>query len=100
MKKAEIIPVYKKNRPLKKMNDRPVSLFPHMSKIFERLIYKQINSYMCNKSSKYITNFRKYHETQHSLLVMLEKRKKALGEGEDVYIHVLCSWIFRKLLTL
>ena len=35
---------------------------------------------MCDKLSKYITGFRKFHGTQHSLLVMLEKRKKALDK--------------------
>ena len=43
LKKAEINPVYKKDYPLKKENYRPVSLLPHVSKIFGRLIYKQIN---------------------------------------------------------
>ena len=70
LKKAEIIPVYKKERSFKKGELRPVSLLPHESKIFERLIYNQINDYMCDKLSKYITGFRQYHGTQHSLLVM------------------------------
>ena len=56
LKKAEIIPVYKRDDPLKKENYRPVSLLPHVSKIFEGLIYKQINGYMCDKLSKYIAN--------------------------------------------
>ena len=73
LQKAEIVPVYKKYDPLKKDNCRPVSLLPHVSKISERLTYKQINEYMGNKLSKYITGFRKCHATQHSLLVMLEK---------------------------
>ena len=88
MKKAEIIPVYKKDDPLKKENYSPVSLLLYMSKIFERLIYKQINGYMCDKLSKYITGFRKCHGTQHSLLVMLEKWEKALDKRECLYhIH-------------
>ena len=55
-----------------------------MSQIFERLIYKQINDYMCDKLSKYLTGFRKCHGTQHSLPVMLEKWKKVLAKGENV----------------
>ena len=38
---------------------------------------------MCDKLSKYITGFRKCHGTQHSLLVMLEKWKKALDKREN-----------------
>ena len=53
---------------------------PDVSKIFERLIYKQINSYMCDKLSKYIIGFKKCHGTQHSLLIMLEKLKKSLDK--------------------
>ena len=33
---------------------------------------------------KYITGFRKYHGTQNSILVMLEKPKRALDKGENV----------------
>ena len=36
-------PLFKKEDPLKKENYRPVSLLPHLSKVFERIIYKQIN---------------------------------------------------------
>ena len=34
--------VYKKNDPLKSGNNRSASLLPYVSKIFERLIDKQI----------------------------------------------------------
>ena len=74
LKKAETIPVYKKDDPLKKENYRPVSLLSDVSKIFERLVYK--HDYICDKLSKNITDFRNCHGTQHSLLVMLEKWKK------------------------
>ena len=39
-KKTEIIPLYKNDNHLKKKNYIPVTLFPYVSKIFERLIYK------------------------------------------------------------
>ena len=56
----------------KKENYRPVSLLTRVSKIFERLACKQVNGYICDKLSKYITGFRKCHGKQHSLLVILE----------------------------
>ena len=65
------MPVYKNLDPLQKENYRPVSLLPHISKVFERVIYKQINNFMENKISKCITGFRKSHGTQHSLTIML-----------------------------
>ena len=73
LKHSEVIPVYKKLDPLKKENYRPVSLLPHVSKVFERIIYQQINTYMKDKLSKCLTGFRKSHGTQQLLVTMLEK---------------------------
>ena len=55
LKQSEVIPVYKKLDPLEKENYRPVSLLPHVSKVFERIIYIQINTYMEGKISNYVT---------------------------------------------
>ena len=49
---------------LKKEIYRPVSLLPHVSKVFKRIIYKQINTLMEGKLSKYLTGFRKLHGTK------------------------------------
>ena len=84
LKKSEVFPLYKKEDPLKKKNYRPVSLLPHVSKAFERVIYKHINSYMEDKLSKYISDFRKAHGTQHSLITIPEKWKSVLDKGEYV----------------
>ena len=83
LKLSEVIPLYKKLDPLKKENYRPVSLLPHVSKVFERIIYKQIMSYVTNLLSDYITGFRKSHGSQHCLVKMLEKWKSAL-DNESV----------------
>ena len=84
LKHSEVIPVYKKLDPLKKENYRPVSLLPHVSKVFERIIYQQINTYMKDKLSKCLTGFKKSYGTQHLLVTMLEKWKKAVDKGECV----------------
>ena len=42
---------------------------------------------MENKFLKYVTDFRKSHGTQHSLMIMLEKWKNVLDKGE--YLCVL-----------
>ena len=82
LKLSEVIPLYKKLDPLKKEKYRPVSLLPHVSKVFEIIICKQINTHMEDKLSKYLTGFRKSYETQHLLVAMLEKWKKAVINGE------------------
>ena len=46
-----------------KHNYRPVSTLPNLSKVFEKLIYSQINTYGNDKLSKYLTVFRKNHST-------------------------------------
>ena len=84
LKLLEVILVYKKLDPLQKENYRPVSLLPHVSKIFERIIHKQIMNYMTYKLAHSITGFRKSHKTQNSLVMILEKWKRALDKGEYV----------------
>ena len=64
-----------------KQNYRPVSTLSNLSKVFEKLIYSQINTYMSNKSSKYLTEFRKNHNTKHALLNMTENWKSNLNKG-------------------
>ena len=40
LKRADIIPIFKKNDPLNKENYRPLSILSHMAKVFERLVYE------------------------------------------------------------
>ena len=61
-----------------------VSLLSHMSKAFERIIYNQIIKYIEPFLSNLLTGFRKNHNTQHSLLKMLESFKEALDKGNSV----------------
>ena len=63
-----------------------MSLLPHASKVFERIIYKQINIYIQDKLSKHITGFQKSNGTQHSLITMLEKWKSALDKGGNICV--------------
>ena len=42
LKAAEVTLIFKKNDDLDKENYRPVSILPHVSKVFERVMYIQI----------------------------------------------------------
>ena len=75
LKKAEVTPVYKKDNMKCKRNQRPISTLSDLSKIFKKLIYSQIITYMSDKFSKYLTEFRENHNTQHALLNMTENWK-------------------------
>ena len=81
LKLAEVSPVFKKKDDLDKENYRPVIILSHVSKFFERIMYEQIEDFMEDKLSNLLTGFRKNHSSQHCLMCMLEKRKKALDKG-------------------
>ena len=59
-------------------NYRPVSIHPPISKIYERVLYTQINCFTENILSKFLCGFRKGTSAQHCQIVMLEKWKKAV----------------------
>ena len=82
LKLADITPVFKKGDKDCKNNYRPVSILSNVSKIFEKMIFRQISSYMESFLSKYQTGFRKGYSTQQCLLTMLEKWKRAVDNGK------------------
>ena len=84
LKLAEVTPVYKKKDPHNKENYCPVSVLSHVSKIIEKIVYEHINSYMEPRFSHLLCGFRKNHNTQHSLLKMLEKWKLVLDKGYNI----------------
>ena len=81
LKNAIITPTFKKEDRLLKINYRPVSILPTLSKVYEKVIYPQIYEYFNGIFSKYLGGFRKGHSTQHCLLFMLDKLKEALDKG-------------------
>ena len=81
LKFAEVSPVFKKKDYLDKENYRPVSVLSHVSKVFERIMYQQIEDFMKDKLSILLTGFRKNHNIQRCLMNMLERWKRALDKG-------------------
>ena len=81
LKLAEVSSVFKKKNDLDKENFRPVSVLSHVPKVFERIMYQQIEGFMKDKLSNLLTGFRKNHNTQNCLMSMLERWKKALDKG-------------------
>ena len=49
LKLAEVSPIFKKKDDLDKENYRPVSVLPHVSKVFEKIMHHQIYGYMKDK---------------------------------------------------
>ena len=87
LKIAEITPIYKKANPFEKDNYIPSSILSNISKIFERIMHNQSNSFFINRLSKYQCGFRKGFGTQHCLLVMIEKLPK-IQDNKGVFAAV------------
>ena len=82
LKLADITPLHKKLETINKENYRPVSLLPVVSKLFERLMQKQIIAYIEKLLSPYLCGYRKGFNSQYALIAMIEKWKKCLdGDG-------------------
>ena len=62
-------------------NSRPISVLPTVSKLFERIMDKQIVAYITPFLSSLFCGFRKGYNAQHALVRLLEKFKISLDEG-------------------
>ena len=78
LKLADVTPIFKKGDATLTKNYRPVSVLPTISKIFERLMLKQIVSYIEKFLSPYLCGYRKGFSTQTALLSLIERWKITL----------------------
>ena len=82
LKLADITPVFKKKDPLNKINYRPVSVLPSVSKIFEKLLQHQLVNYIENYLSPHLYGYRKGYSSQQALISLIENWKKSLDKKE------------------
>ena len=80
LKLADVTPAHKKGDRTDKSNYRPISILTNISKVFERLMFYQMYTYIENILSNYQCGFRKNYSSQHCLLIMLERWKKCLDK--------------------
>ena len=83
-KYVDITPVLKKGDTTDKTNYRPISSLSNLSKVFEKLTYTQINSFMEPKLYKYLAGFRVKYNTHHALLKTIETWRAMLNKGNKV----------------
>ena len=81
LKLADITPTYKKEDPTNVKNYRPISVLPTVSKIFERLIQKQLSLHFNQYLSPFLCGYRKGFNTQHALITLIEKWKLSLDSN-------------------
>ena len=63
LKAAEVTPIFRKNDDLDKGNYEPVNVLPHVSKVFERITYIQIENFMEWQVIKIAYRFQENHST-------------------------------------
>ena len=75
LKVARVIPVFKSSDETLLTNYRPISLLPSISKVFEKVIFKQLHSYFKSNSLYFMSQygFREQHSTELAALELVDK---------------------------
>ena len=93
LKIAKVIPLYKKGDKALLDNYRPISILPSISKIFERIIFNQINDHFTSHDLYYNGQygFREKHSTQLAALELIDRITHELDMGNtpiNIYIDL------------
>ena len=84
LKIADITPIFKKDDPLDKTNYRPISILPTVSKIFERILFNQLQLFSNKFLLPLLCGFRKGYSTQYALISLLQKWQKCLDVSDGI----------------
>ena len=70
LKKAKVVPVYKNDDETEPGNYRPISLLSIFNRIFEKLMYHRLKSYLGKNDILFKSQygFRENHSTQHAII--------------------------------
>ena len=90
LKLGKITPIFKKENEELLENYRPVSTLPLFGKIFEKIIYKRLYSFLVGQGILHDSQFgfRKSHSTSHALNYSIYHIQEALKKRSS------CSWHF------
>ena len=85
LKLARVKPLFKKGNTFDPGNYRPISILPALSKIFEKLILKQVTQYFNENQLLYQSQygFRKGHSTEHAVLELVDHIYSKIDNGES-----------------
>ena len=86
LKIGKVTPIFKKGDKQKFENDRPISILPIFGKIFEKVIYVRLYSFLSSNNilSDCQFGFRKGHSTSHALNHTIGNIFTALGNKKHV----------------
>ena len=83
-KQGENVPHFKKDSQLEKVNYRPVTVLPSLSKIFEHILHQQLADHFENIFHKYMFGYRKYHGCPTAFLSLTEQWKEDLDKHKII----------------
>ena len=86
LKRAKVIPLYKKGDKTLLTNHRPISVLPAFSKILEKLMYNRLLSYLSTHNILYQFQFgfRPKHGPNLALITLVDKIVQSLESGDYV----------------
>lgn len=91
LKSARVVPLFKKNDKTEVGNYRPVSILTIISKIFERVVYDQVESYLDQNKLlyKFQSGFRSRYSTDTCLIHLTDYIKFQMDKGHFVGMILL-----------
>ena len=83
LKLVKIIPIFKADNVEDPNNYRPISLLSNFNKVFEKLIYVRMSSFIDKHDLLYTAQygFRKSHFTQHAILDIVNTIQSNMDKG-------------------
>ena len=99
LKIAKVIPLHKKNEKDLLDNYRPISLLPSISKVFERIVYNQLYSYLTTNGILFKSQygFRKLHSTETAAIELTDTILQNLDGDIPIAIFLDLSKAFDTL---
>ena len=89
LKIVKVIPIFKKGDPSLFENYRPISLFPAISKVLEKIIALQLSSYF--ETNKLLFDnqygFRPKHSTEHAALELIDRIINKM-DTHEIPLHI------------
>ena len=84
LKIAKVLPLFKKGENSLLDNYRPISILPALSKLFEKVVYKQLYAYFVSKKLFYKSQhgFKTLHSTETAALEFVDKILSCLDSGK------------------
>ena len=83
-KYTKLIPLHKKLSQLDPKNYRPVAILSPLSKVLEKIVYRQLYNYFSNNKIFHpsLHGYRQHRSTQTALLQMYDHWVRSAGKGQ------------------